>query len=218
MNEDLIMQCDAVRTLLPLHVYGDLADSERMAIEGHLTGCLACQQDLAEFQRLRETLSALPAPERHVDVGQIYSLQTLRRRKQTRRWQMAALAAIAVTVFVLFMRLEIQVNAGQLVIRWGRPEPIAVVEKPAAVPAPAPAPAEPNREMMERLQVMNDLIHALADSIETGDRQRREDLQRLQVELAAIQRRSQRQFDETQNEVDALYTAQFGARAEDTKP
>ena len=212
------MRCEDARTLLPLHVYGDVAESERAALEEHLARCPTCQREIAEFRQLREKLNAPAAPERHVDVGRIYSLQTRRRQKQTRRWQLVALAAVAATVLVLVTRLEVHVNAGQLVIQWGKPEPVVVVEKPAINPAPAPKTAEPNREMMERLQVMNDLIHALADSIETGDRRRREDLQRLQIELAALQRQSQRQYDETQHDVDALYTAQFGARAESAKP
>jgi hypothetical protein len=212
------MRCENARPLLPLHVYGDLADSERTELEEHLAHCPACQREMAQFQNLREQLNALPALERHVDVGRIYSLQTLRRQKQTRRWQLVALAAIAATVVVLLLRLEVQANAGQLVIRWGKAEPVALVEKPPAVPAPAPSVPEPNREIMERLQVMNDLIHAMADSIEIGDRQRREDVQRMQIELATLQRRSQRQYDETQHDVDALYSAQFGAREDAAKP
>jgi hypothetical protein len=212
------MQCENARPLLPLHVYGDLADPERTAVEAHLTQCPACQSELAEFQKLREQLNSLPAQGMHVDMGRIYSLQTRRRQKQSRRWQLVALAAIAAAVLVLLTRLEIHANAGQLVIRWGKPEPVVAIEKPAAVAPPAPAPAEPNREMAERLHVMNDLIHALADTIETGDRQRREDLQRLQIQLAVLQRQSQRQYDENQNNVDALYTAQFGGRVEGAKP
>jgi hypothetical protein len=213
-----MMRCEDARPLLPLHAYGDLAASERAALEEHLAQCGDCRRELVEFQNLRDQLNAPPSPESHVNVGRIYLLQTLRRQRQTRRWQFVALSAIAAAAVVMLTRLDIQANAGQLVIRRGKPEPVAVVEKPPAVSVAVPAPAEPSREVMERLQVMNDLIHALADSIETGDQQRREDLQRLQMELASLQRRSQQQFDETQENVDALYAAQFGPRAEGTKP
>ncbi|HEV3144260.1 MAG TPA: zf-HC2 domain-containing protein [Gemmataceae bacterium] len=213
------MQCSDARPLLPLHVYGDVAASERAALEEHLAECPACRQELAAFRTLREQLSAVPVPSPVVDVGRILHVQMVRQQRRTRRWQLVALAAVAATVLVLLTRLEVEANGRQFVIRWGKPEPApVVVELPVVTPTPAPVSSEPSREMLERLQVMNDLIHALADTVETGDRQRREDLLRLQMELANLRLRTQQQYLETQHDVDALYIARFGSPVEGEKP
>ncbi|HLW64804.1 MAG TPA: zf-HC2 domain-containing protein, partial [Gemmataceae bacterium] len=147
------MHCENARPLLPLHTYGDLTDSERTAVEEHLTLCAACRLELSEFQALRENLNAQSLAVQTVDLARIYQPQTRRLQRQAWRWRLAALAGVAVALFVLFTRLEIQANAGQLVVRWGKPEPVAAVDKPVIVTAPTPKRVEPSREMLERLQV-----------------------------------------------------------------
>ena len=41
------MTCDEIRDLLPLHLYGDVNDAERAAVEAHLATCGECRAELA---------------------------------------------------------------------------------------------------------------------------------------------------------------------------
>jgi len=212
------MQCSDAHPLLALHAYGDLAESERANLETHLALCPACRQELSGFQKLRQQLDALPVPSGAIEVGQLYRRQALRRQRQARRWQLVAFGAIVATVLALLARLEVHAGGQQIVIRWGKPDSAAAIEKKEAAPEPASNQTMASRELLERLQVMNDLIYAMAESMDTGDRERRVELQRLQLEIVALQRQTQQHYDETQHDVDALYAAQFGDRMHETKP
>src|SRR5262249_2661640 len=69
-----------------------------------------------------------------------------------------ALAGVAaVLLLVVALRLEVRVEAHQFVVRWGKPPDVA--PPPAAVVQTDPKAV---RETAEKLQLVNDLIHALA--------------------------------------------------------
>lgn len=53
---------DAQREQISAYVDGELSAAETRALEAHLAGCAACQQELAELRQLRALLRALPAP------------------------------------------------------------------------------------------------------------------------------------------------------------
>jgi len=212
------MQCHDARPLLPLHAYGDLSVAETEALEQHLAQCPSCRSELAAFRKLRQELSSLPAPAGAVDLPGIYQDRLARARRRSRFWQLAGGLAVVACALLLLMHLEVRVNAQQLVVRWGQPEPVIQERVIPQVVQAGPSSPEPSQEVLERLRLMDELIHALADSVEVNDQKRSGDLLQLQRELAALQRRTELQFVETHQDVDALYTAQFGGRGDGSKP
>ena len=66
--------------------------------------------------------------------------------------------------------------------------------------------------MEQRAQILNDLIVALRDEIERSDRQRRHDLEVVIAGLDLLRVQSQLRWNETKNDVTALYKAQFGTK------
>jgi hypothetical protein len=92
------------------------------------------------------------------------------------------------------------------VVRWG-PPPAAPVPPPAVQAEP-----RPDRETAEKLQLLDDLVHALAGDVEARDRRRSGELLRLQARLERLLRQSEQRWAATEDNVSALYTAHFGPR------
>src|SRR5205807_10411967 len=122
------------------------------------------------------------------------------------RWRRAAvvlLGAAALLLLVLGLKLEVRVNAHQLVVRWGAtPEPATPAPQSPRIVHADPSPPSINAE---EFQLMKDLIHALAADADTRDRQWQREVATLQGRLEALQSRSQ----QSDRLVAALYTAQF---------
>ena len=212
------MNCEHVRDLLPLLAYGDLAGDERSAIESHLSQCGACRAELAALAEVRRLLDESSAPAAGADLSAILPVDTRRSRRSVQRWRVAAMAALAAAIMLAALKLEVRLDGRQLVIRWGKAEPATQVvqhSQPPVIARPEPAVST---EVAERLKVLNELVHALAANIEAGDRDRRDELAKLQKELAAIQEFDKKRWAATERDVSALYTAQFGARNSGANP
>src|SRR5262249_29868594 len=197
----------------------DLDSADRAAVDAHLAGCNRCRAELAALSRTRTALDCSPTSATAVDANQIYRVEAERQRRAARRWQVAALVALAAAVLVLVSRLDVRVDGRQLTVRWG------AIEQPVA-PQPAP-PQQPvvvqtdfvaSSELEERLNVLTALIHALAANVESGDRERAADLARLRQEIAGLRRQGDWRWTETEKSVSALYAAQFGSRTQEDKP
>src|SRR5262245_18431512 len=160
------MNCSQARDRLPGLLYGDLPDAEAAVVEDHLAGCPAWRNEHAALRGVRRALDALPAPPVGVDLPRLYRAEDDRRARQLRRWRRAAVAlavAAAVLLLVVGLRLELRVEAHQLVVRWGTP--------PAAPESPpvARAEARPDRATQEQVQLLGELVHALAGDLEARD-------------------------------------------------
>src|SRR5262249_10896195 len=123
-------------------------------------------------------------------------------------WRTAAFVGVAAIVLLLALRLEVRVNDRQLVLRWGSPEPAAA----AATTVIVQREIVPPSDLDERLARMSELIRALAKNADAADRERAEQLSKLRQEFNLLQKENQRRWSQTRQEVDALYTAQFGSR------
>ena len=209
------MTCTECRDLLPLHLYGDLSDAERANVDDHLTGCGPCRADLAALTQTRAALDAIPVVVPVVDLNRIYRAEIERQRRAARRWRAAALVGVAAALIFAALRLEVRADGRHLSIRWG-PEPAIV---PPVPPPPVIVRAEPalTPDLDERLNVLTALVHALAANVDAGDRERAEELVRLRQELAGLARQGDQRWTETGRTVSALYTAQFGPRAQGEK-
>jgi hypothetical protein len=194
--------------------YGDLAAGEAAQLKKHCASCAACRKELAGLQRLRQALDTLPAPSVRVDLPRLYADAARIQQHQARRWRRAAIAllgAAAVLLLAIGLKLELRVEAHQLVVRWGTaPEVHAIAPQPPAADARSTATSI----SPEEFQLMKDLIHALAADGDTRDRHWQQEVSALQARLAFLQERSQ----ERDRVVAALYSAHLVPRDKGAKP
>jgi Putative zinc-finger len=57
------MECELAQQKIALFAYGELPDDQCHALEGHLTSCTRCQEELAAVQALQQAMSLAPAQE-----------------------------------------------------------------------------------------------------------------------------------------------------------
>src|SRR5262245_13745697 len=123
------MTCAESRAQLPLFLYGDLPDETAGAVRDHLAGCAACRRVQQGLAQTRELLDELPAPGVSVDLAALYRRLAQEHQQQTRRWRRATWAAVGLAacllIGIMLTRCEIHLGGGQLVFRWGPPEPVA---------------------------------------------------------------------------------------------
>jgi hypothetical protein len=213
------MNCAQARKLLSGVLYGDLDTAQAAAVETHRAGCPVCRKEYASLEHLRRSLDAVAAPRvAPVDMLRLYADAARLQKRQFHRWRSAALAllgAAAALLAVIGLKLELRVEAHQLVVRWGAPAETQPEREPPPPEAivkhdPVPAPVVDAEEW----QTMKDLIRALAADVTTTNSVRRQDLELLTIRLDTLQMRSQ-QRDRL---VAALYTAQFVPRDKGEKP
>src|SRR5262249_53915730 len=119
------MNCQHVQDSLPGFLYGDLPPHETAKLEKHLASCPTCRQAYAALQEVRRLLDRVRAPQSRVDLPRLYRQageHQLRQARRRRRLGVAATAVAAALVGVaLGLRLEVRVQADQLVLRWNFP-------------------------------------------------------------------------------------------------
>ena len=195
------MNCDQAWPMLPLRAYGD-ATPDEAALAAHLAGCAACRADLESLSRTHTVLDSLPVPDVCVDVAAIVQGSVTRQAIALRRWKrMAGVAAALAAGFllVLLARPEIRMGDGALVVRW---QPAA--EIPAIPSAPASDP-----EQIRRLDLLAQLVRAMAEDAETHDRDRTQQIESLRLRLDLVQTQGDGRWQDIQRDMGVLYRAQF---------
>lgn len=198
------MNCSQVRALLPLLLYGDLADTEAAALRRHLQACPGCGKEEQALRQVRSLLDTMPAPSVVIDTAQVYRLAAERERRRARRWRRlasCAAAAAAVVFLAVILRVEIRLEAHQVSLRWGAPAAPPQPDPVAAPLPPTPPPVVPNLEVAdakvrEQVEVLNELLNGQQD-----------ELTRLHGWIAELQRQltaSARQWRTTERDVAAL--------------
>jgi hypothetical protein len=203
-----MMTCTEIRARLAALLYGDLSAEETEAVRKHLAGCLSCLEEHAALRRVRRLLDEVPAPpEVRVDLPRLLVEAKERRARVHRRWRrVAALAtAAAVVVLILFLKLEVRVDGQQVVVRWGTPPPAPVAP---VLPAPKQEPLPPQVSAAD-FQLLRELVHALADNVETLDADRKQDVTRLDERLNEIEQQAQQRWHATEQLVSAVATIQL---------
>ncbi len=218
------MNCTEVRARLPLLLYGDLEAVQAEAVEHHLAACPACRGEYAAFRHLRRDLDRAPVPAVQVDLGRIYQTAAARQARRLRHWRAAAvlLAGLAAAAAVLLvLKVEVRVDATQLVVRWAAP-PATPAPAPAPQPIAAPAPDEHTRELVadleKRLDLTTELLRAVVRDVDNRDGDRQTEIARLRLQLNALQQRENARYTETRHDVSALYQAQFGPMRKENEP
>jgi hypothetical protein len=129
-----------------------------------------------------------------------------------RRWKRFALTAGALAaslLALLLIRPDIRINNGELAIRWAVPTEQPRNNETVAV---AQQPLPRDTELEERIRVLSDLVKLLNLQMESADQKRRDELEVLIARVDLLRIQSQQRWDETNRDVTALYTAQFGRR------
>jgi hypothetical protein len=205
------MTCAQIRDHLPSLAYGDVPAEGVTALEAHLAGCAACRRHLAELRALRPLLDKVAAAAPAVDLPVLYENAADRQERYLRRWRRLAIGsmtAAAVLLIVLGLRLEVRVQAHQVVVRWGRlAEEVRPQEVATAVPAAMPPAIQPLQTAVKDLEILRQLIHALADNVDSRDRMHQDDLRDLQEQIQTLQERVERHWAATQRVLTAATTA-----------
>lgn len=192
------------RDQLPGLVYGDLLPAEAAAVEAHVEDCPTCRAEYTSLRQVKQALSATPFPEAVVDLDRLFQ-KASEHVVPRRRWPKRVLVtlAIAAAVLLALANLEIRAEAHQVVIRWGR-APLADPAEPPPVYVAQAAPAALT-VLDERVDVVQELSHALAADVDRRDQRRGDDLARTEARLDTLYRYVARRFQDTDRDVDALY-------------
>jgi hypothetical protein len=203
------MNCAEVRERLADAAYDALPAEEQSLVGAHVRGCPECRRQAEELRQVRVLLDAAPAPLVRVDMDDIYrTAAAAAESRRLRRWRRLALAACAAAAALLLFvsgRLEVRVDAHQLVVRWKAapapeaPAPTSPAVAAAAPPAPGPSPAE--------WRVANALLQALVDDAKLRDVQHQQDVTRLRAQIEELQRQTTRRWALAEQKITALYNA-----------
>jgi len=207
------MTCADVRARLALLLYGDLPPAEADEVRQHLARCPGCCDERTAVAQLRHLLDAVPAPAVAVDLPRLYRDAAEGQARRLRRWRAAAVAALAVAaavvVALLLSRLEVRVDAHQIMVRWGaippppdQPPPLAPPpeERPAAVVATA--------EVEQQLRLLRELVQAVSANADLRDERRRQEIAQLRGRLHGLEQQMTQLRLATEKDVSALYAAQ----------
>jgi hypothetical protein len=212
------MTCDDVRAVLPLLIYGE-AIAEEAALREHLGHCAACRREQLAFAEVRHRLGALSVPPIAVDLDRLHEARSAQQADSLRRWRRIAAAMggiAALLLLALGLRLEIRLQANQVVLRWGEPSSGGTGVPPVASSGGTGVPPVLTRDRRDagptlppeteaELRILSDLIHALKQDVEDRDRQTAERLDRLQGHLRSLQAQADLRWNENKQDVAALY-------------
>ncbi len=215
------MNCTEARQAMNQQLCGDLEADQTAQLEQHLQLCSDCRQEHERWQRLRHMLDAPSTPTVSVDVAAIYGQAEQRRERQLRRWRRVALAGLAVAaslLLVLGLKLEVRLEPGAVSLRWGKPpEP-----KPPEHLAPSALPHQPPiiaaTVTPADVQLIRELVHVLAQDVETRDRRQQEALDMLATRLDELQTQTREHWRATARDVAGLYALHYVADAKGAKP
>jgi hypothetical protein len=208
------MNCTEARELLPALLYDNPPSADAEAVRTHLATCAACRGEYAELERLRQALDAVAVPTIAVNVSRVFQDAAALQHRRARRWRRAtvALCALAASLLLIVcLRLELRIDAHQLVIRWSD-----VPKEQPLVASPAPEPTVIVRQefvtdpkVEEQLRVLHDTVHALAGSQETRDARLRQVMGLMQARFETLQLQDTRRWSENDRNFAALYKAVF---------
>ena len=119
------MNCTEVRAALPLLIYGE-ANPQDAALREHLRHCADCRREHEALQSVRRLLDEAPVPRIEVDLPRLY--QSLADRQIAATAALAARrpafgAVAAVLLLAIGLRVQVRVQAGQMLVCWGDPPP-----------------------------------------------------------------------------------------------
>ena len=219
------MNCEQTHERLLAWQYGELPAGEQTEVAKHLAGCAACREELSGWHEFRHQLGAFTGPAVQVDVPGLYQEAMRRSERRARRWRRSSLVAAAVAALVLIavgLKLEVRVDAAQLVVRWGsgegergrggEGEKEQARHLPGTNSARAPivqAPEAGSQVTAEDLALVKNLVRALAQDVRTRDRQQQEAFWQMQARFESFLDQVGKYVIANERDKAAFYTAQF---------
>lgn len=197
------MKCTDVRAALPLLIYGD-AGQQESALQQHLASCAACRREQQALEGVRRMLDGESAPPVEVDLSRLHRSIADRQAQRLRRWRRiaGAFGAIAAALLlVIGLRLEVRLDASQLIVRWGEETPVGQAFQPN-VPKPKSQAGKP--DLREELRIHSELIHALKQDADDRDRQVADQLEQLEKYVRALQTQADRRWSATEKDLTVL--------------
>jgi hypothetical protein len=217
------MNCPEARDQLAALIYGDLPPGEAARVEQHLTTCPACRHAGESLRRVGAALDTVPVPPVEINLLRLYQEATRRQVRRARRWRWAGLAgcaAAAAAFLVLGLRLEVRIEAQQLVLRWGSAPLESTQVRPEPPTPPANRKAEPDSlpDRYERLQVLSDIVHALVEDSQARDKMHQQQLLRIQARLDQLQLQDNARWRDARLLVATLIASQSGEPKKGDQP
>ncbi len=207
------MNCPDARNELAALLYGELDARQLSAIRQHAAECPKCRTEIEGLEHARKLLDAAsPPPAVHVDAAAILRSEAERqllRLRRWRRWTLAAsAAAAALLVLAVGFKLELRVEAHQLVLRWGAP-PVSEAAPVQAAAFPQ-VTADSDAAMQAQLVTLTRLAQGLIETTGDRDAKHRKELQQLRDGLRDLERQAGLRLRAIDRDVTALYAAVFG--------
>jgi hypothetical protein len=207
------MTCTDVRARLALLLSGDLPAAEADEVRQHLASCPSCREERTAIVQLRHLLDAVPAPAVAVDLPRLYRDAAEGQARRLRRWRGLAVAALAVAaaivVALLLSRMEVRVDAHQLVVKWGAapasPDPAPSPIPPAEERPAAPAAAVSTAEVEQQLRLLRELVQAVSADADLRDGRRQQEIAQLRGRLHGLEQQMTQLRVATERDVSALY-------------
>lgn len=201
------MKCSDVRAALPLMIYGE-PNAEEAGLREHLANCPVCRRESEALQGVRHLLNDAVVPHVEVDIARLQRSLAERQMRTLRRWRRIAVAlgTIAALLLLAFaLRLEVRLEANQLVVRWSEPLPVPAVGSISQQDAIEPESQVDKLDLREDLHVLSELIHALKKDADERDQHFTERLDALQKHVLALQSQADLRWNATEQDVAALY-------------
>jgi anti-sigma factor RsiW len=218
------MNCDSVRPQLADWVGGELNAREAEIVQQHVGGCDSCRAEADSLRQVLAELDALPVPKVEMDWRRLYQRADAHRQRQARRWRRVGVAAVAVAAMLLLfvgLRVQVRIEANQIVLSWGD---TPTVEEKAVAPAPVVVIREVVKEQVpagpsaEEVEVLQELIHAIAADVKRVDGNQEAGLTQLRTNLDRLRSWSDQRFAVAEQQWATLYVAQFGAAKKGDQP
>ncbi len=132
------MNCEEIRDLLALHVGGETHENERIAIEAHLPGCMACRCAFDEYRELRAQMSEMKdgtAPNGAIEsIWPRVRAEILPGEKKTGR--IVAMEWLVRAAAVVVIGIALGYSAMQVTKRAPGAAPGTVANDPSLMPGP----------------------------------------------------------------------------------
>jgi len=103
------MSCDEYKTLMMGYLDGELAPDQRERFETHVASCTDCEEDLAEFKRLKLELAAMKFKEPSDAELERYWRSTYNRLERGVGWVLFSIGAILALCYGGFKLVEAMV-------------------------------------------------------------------------------------------------------------
>jgi hypothetical protein len=210
------MTCTDVRARLALLLSGDLPAAEVDEIRQHLTRCPSCREERTAIAQLRHLLDAVPAPAAVVNLSRLYRDAAEGQARRLRRWRAATVAvlsaAAAVVAVLLLSRMEIRMDAHQLVVRWGAvpaPDPVPPPAPPREERPTVPPPVVATAEVEQQLGLLRELVQAVSNGADLRDERRQQEIAELRGRMRGLEQQMRQLRVASERDLSALYAAQL---------